>query len=221
MILTCGQVLKGHNNGFIYDRNGRLISSILLGYGIADLQATPDMQTIWVSYLDEGVLRDAELGREGLVAFSQNGEPVHRFATSLRNDNPLKIPDIFDCYALNVSDDRTVFLYYYTDFPLVKVTDGIPTDIWRDLQSKRGRERQGSHAFAVSSERALFSGGYNVDDRLHLYHLNPGMPPEQSVIPIDPNGARIKITSASFARGKRFFIVQDDDVFVLELDYDL
>jgi hypothetical protein len=217
-ILTCHRAVAGRDNGFIYDANGQVISSLFLGDGIEDVQSTPDGQTIWVSYFDEGVFGDSDMGQEGLVALKQDGTLVHRFATALRNENPLNVPDICDCYALNVATDKDTFLYYYTDFPLVRITERVVTGIWRDLKSKGGREIQGSHAFAVNSERALFGGGYSVNDRLHLYSLNGYNVPQESVVPVDANQDRISISDASFARGGHFFIVRGDDLFVLSLD---
>ena len=74
-------------------------------------------------------------------------------------------PYISDCYALNVCSGKEVWLYYYTDFPLIQLLDYRLAGTWQDLPVA------GSHSFAVGHDRVLFCGGYNKRDRLFLVAL--------------------------------------------------
>ena len=141
-------------NATVFDMEGRPQSSFHAGDGIEDVQ-TSDKDDIWISYFDEGVFGDLSLGKAGLVCLDRHGNILFQY-----ND-----PSMADCYALNVCSAKETWLYYYTDFPLVRLVDHQPAGIWRNLPV------HGSHSFAVGHDRVLFCGSYDKRDHLFLLSL--------------------------------------------------
>lgn len=180
-------------NAHVYDSDGTLTRSFHAGDGIEDVQTTEDRQ-IWVSFFDEGVFGDSTLGQAGLVCLDRSGQVTFRFNEFASAG---LVPDIADCYALNVCFDREVWLCYYTDFPLVQLAEGKIARIWRELSVK------GSHAFAVSGRKVLFTGGYNKRNRLFLVDLDTSK--VQQRIPVDGEGKEIVAFSA-FGRGSGLWL---------------
>ncbi|WP_321856417.1 hypothetical protein [Burkholderia cenocepacia] len=155
-------------NGRLYRRDGTPCGEILLGDGIESVQVTAAGE-IWTSYFDEGVFGNlgwaSPVGESGLVAWNRRGEQRYAFSP------PEGLGPIDDCYALNVTGDHDVWLYYYSEFALVRLCDRQAVASWR-LPVK------GSHAFAVirnpeqdGAYAALFCGAYNDRDALQLVHL--------------------------------------------------
>ena len=141
-------------NAAIVDRLGRLTGTFTIGDGVQDVRVTAE-GVIWVSYFDEGVFGNYgwgnpgpdPIGSPGLVAFDANG--AIKFAydpTAARSEG------ICDAYAMNVTADGAAWVYFYTDFPIVRVHAGKyrlwPTDV------------AGARALAVHDDRALLFGGY-------------------------------------------------------------
>jgi hypothetical protein len=116
-LVVDGRCRAGDKNAEITNKSGEVLTAFHVGDGIKDIRVTPDNK-IWVSYFDEGVF-GSTLGQAGLARFSSEGKLEFDF-----NEFALKegIPDIADCYALNVCDAE-VFAYYYTDFPLARIKD--------------------------------------------------------------------------------------------------
>lgn len=148
-------------NGRIYSSAGQMRRSILLGDGIQDVQAS-SKGVIWTSFFDEGVLGNYgwldPVGKTGLVAWDSQGNKTYEFEPKLGLDY------IFDCYALNVASDSSVWFYYYTDFPLVHLRNQSVEAYWE-------MPIRGSSAFAISNNFALFSSGYDERDEYHLFEL--------------------------------------------------
>lgn len=148
-------------NAHVFDRNGNLLRSFLLGDGIECVQTTV-AGTIWTSYFDEGVLGNLgwtePVGASGLVAWSGRGEQLYEFAP------PPGLDSIMDCYAMNVVSDEVTWCYYYSEFVLVRVRKLQAEPYWRVPIS-------GSHAFAISGDYVLFGGGYHGADAYTLCQL--------------------------------------------------
>ena len=148
-------------NGRIYGADGVFQKEILLGDGIQDVQVTTHGK-IWTSYFDEGVIGNYgwndPVGSSGLVAWKANGEKVYEYSPAFGLDI------IVDCYALNVESNSTTWFYYYTEFSLVKIKDEQVTDYWK-------MPIEGSDAFAIYRNFALFRGADNDSDHLYLIEL--------------------------------------------------
>ena len=145
-------------NGRVFGPDGVLRREFLLGDGIQDVQTTRDGR-IWVSYFDEGIFGNLgwgnpggpePVGSAGLVRFDVNGDLNWEYKP------PALVGYIADCYALNVTD-RATWAYYYTDFPLVRISSDDKIEAWHTPVA-------GARVVAVSDQRALFYGGYG-DDR--------------------------------------------------------
>src|SRR5262249_20886820 len=117
---------------------------------------------IWTSYFDEGVFGNYgwqnPVGASGLVGWDSAGKQLYEFQPDAGLDA------ICDCYALNVKSEEDVWLYYYTQFPLVRLHHREIASVWKMPQG-------GSDAFAVSTGHALFRGGYKDRDTYQLFDL--------------------------------------------------
>jgi hypothetical protein len=152
-------------NAVIYDDAGQVVRESTLGDGIEHVQVTASGH-IWVGYFDEGIFGNygwagpgpEPLGSAGLVRFGPDLKPQWSFPT-----DGAVAADICDCYALNVTD-HDVWTCYYTDFPVVRVRDGVVT-AWRTTVD-------GARALAVDRTTVAFVGGYGKDaDRVLLVEL--------------------------------------------------
>ncbi len=190
-------------NAHVYDSAGRHLRSFHAGDGIRDVQATRGGD-IWVSYFDEGVFSGMGLGGSGLVRLDVRGGCTLRFP-GFYGGVP---PDIVDCYALNVVSDREAWLYYYTDFPLVRLVDGRVDGVWPDAPVK------GSPAFAVGADVVLFAGGYDCPDSLILARL--GHECGLELIATDEAGRPLEGFSA-IGRRDRLFLWTEEALLVVEV----
>jgi hypothetical protein len=144
-------------NAVIVDREGRVAGSLTVGDGVEDVRVAPDGR-IWVSYFDEGIFGNygwsnpgpTPIGDPGLVAFGEDGEILFAYDAGAAGSDTM-----CDAYALNVTAEGAAWVYFYTQFPIVRIQDGRyrvwPTDV------------RGAHALAVRGDRALLVGDY--DDR--------------------------------------------------------
>jgi hypothetical protein len=152
-------------NALVLDAAGRARARFSLGDGIADVRATPD-GTIWVAYFDEGIFgrRGASgpgkgpIGAAGLRAFTATGEPRFAYRADAAGTEPIR-----DCYALNVSSDSDAWIYFYDEFPIVRINNGR-YHLWHTNVS-------GATALAVRGKRALLLGDYERGDVVHVLEL--------------------------------------------------
>jgi hypothetical protein len=135
-------------NAAVVDWQGRVTGKLTLGDGIEDVRVAPD-GAIWVSYFDEGVFSAIPdpIGAPGLVAFDASGATRFAFDAEVAGGE-----GICDAYALNVTADGAAWVYYYSEFPIVRVQSGRyrswPTTI------------EGARALAIHGDRALLYGSY-------------------------------------------------------------
>lgn len=152
--------LWSDSNARILGPDGSLLSRLSLGDGIANLQCDA-AGGIWVSYFDEGIF--------GGYISDEDGEPpgangVDRFRTDgtiwWSPNRGFESP-IDDCYAMTVGRDG-VWLYYYSDFPIVHVAFDGTYRQWRNDKIR------GASVVASDGDFAVLLGGYGV----------PGFPDE-------------------------------------------
>jgi hypothetical protein len=147
-------------NAIALDWSGHEVGRFTLGDGIADVRVAGE--TIWVSYSDEGVFGNYgwtdPLGAAGLVAFGLAGEKKLEYDAAAAGTDAIS-----DAYAMNVAGESDVWVYFYTDFPIVRWSGG----------SYRGwsTEAAGARAIAVSSKRVLLFGDYRERSRGRLLEL--------------------------------------------------
>jgi hypothetical protein len=191
-------------NALIVDAAGQVVRRLTLGDGISDVRVTAD-GSIWVSYFDEGVFGNhgwsspgpAPMGQSGLVGF--DGEGLVRFtfdATAAQTGT------ISDAYAMNVTPEGDVWVYYYTDFPIVRIRAGA-YQAW-----KLGVA--GAHALAVatSGSRALLVGGYKERSAGRLLTLGDAAAVTEQVVLTDHHGDPLD-DAAAFGVGDKLYFFQD------------
>lgn len=153
-------------NGLAVDWDGNELARFTLGDGIEDVRTTPDGRTIWVSYFDEGVFGNygwshpgpPAIGSAGLVAFSMDGSVQRTY-----DPEAAGTAQICDAYAVNVVADGEVWVYFYTEFPLVRV-DPRGYQTWR-------LGIGGASALAVKGRRVLLFGDYDEKNLARIIEL--------------------------------------------------
>jgi len=189
-------------NAHVYEADGTPAHSFHAGDGIADVQAT-ERGSIWVSYFDEGVFGDTPLGRSGLACFDRDGQP----AFHLGNLPDPVLTSMADCYALNVCSDRETWLYFYTDFPLVRLLDRKVAAHWMMPVA-------GSHALAVDRGQVLLGGSYKRKESLFLVRLD-GLDFEE-VTPVDAEGQPL-VKFRAFGRRHVLYMATEKALNVVDL----
>ncbi|MCE9667138.1 hypothetical protein LY474_04850 [Myxococcus stipitatus] len=214
----CATGTEPARNAVIYSPEGHLLREFTLGDGIQDVQTTSDGR-LWVSYFDEGVIGNCgwgtgdplrePIGRSGLVLFDSRGQLLSEYdARAVGTDV------IIDCYALNVAADEETWIYFYTDFPLVRLRGGGRPEVWNTRVA-------GASALAVSPTHVLFGGSYEARSRFELFTLHsagrPRMMPVGSFLFEDPEGMPWQPTWMC-GRGPWLYGGEGTRVFRIELD---
>ncbi|TQV76443.1 hypothetical protein FLL45_00305 [Aliikangiella marina] len=204
LLVCCRCLYRGENdydlNGRIYSHQGEFLDEILLGDGIQNVQTTKTGD-IWTSYFDEGIFGNygwnEPVGSSGLIAWNDKGEKQYAFEPRLGLDF------MCDCYALNVESATTTWCYYYTEFPLAKIKNHELVNYW-DIPLS------GCDTFAIHQNYALFKGGYDDRDTLHLFKLSDNnVAKYQSRITL----GNIKQIDLACARGDTIFILDGSLVY--------
>jgi hypothetical protein len=201
-LLVRGRAGRSDRNAHLFEADGTPGPKIHVGDAVADVQTT-ERGRVWVSYFDEGVFGDDPLSQSGLSCFDGDGRPVFRLGDL--TDPVLK--SMADCYALNVCSDRETWLYFYTDFPLVRLLDGKLAGSWRMPVA-------GSQGFAVRDERVLLAGSYDRRESLFLGRLDTLE--FEELTPVDQEGEPLRQFRA-FGRRDRLFLATDNALHVVEL----
>jgi hypothetical protein len=193
---------RGELNASLRDQSGQEVRAFHLGDGIEDIQVTQDGK-IWVSYFDEGVYGGG-VGQAGLARFSGTGDLEFEF-----NDSAMKngIAHIDDCYAFNVGANDEVYVYYYTDFPLVRICGMQITTVCRVPV-------RGSGAFAIHQDRALFRGAYNKPGSIFSVALRDEKLTELQ--PVNEEGQLIPIVGAA-GRGSCLYLASPRALYLMDL----
>ncbi|PFH81984.1 hypothetical protein [Bacillus sp. AFS088145] len=186
-------------NATIYDTYGNFLEKFSLDDAIEDVQTTKS-SNIWVSYFDENM-------DSGLSCFNNKGQLSFKFNEFVGQTNK-QLPYIADCYALNVTSDETVFIYYYSDFPLVKLTNNS-FEIIKNIPIK------GSSAIAIHEDYALFEHGYGQKGKMHLYSMR-----NKSLKNFNLLNKIGKVLNYDYAvgRGSKLYLIKDKDVYLLNLE---
>lgn len=187
------------NNATIYDIQGNALDTFSFGDAIEDVQTTKKSD-IWVSYFDEST-------DYSLSCFNKQRVLTFDFKDFVRQSNN-EVPYIDDCYALNVASEETVYIYYYSDFPLVKI-ERNNYEIFNNIPV------EGSKAFAILNNFALFNNGYDEEGKIHLYSMKNNS--LQSFNLLNLKGEILNYDD-SVGRGSKFFFEKDKDLYLLNLE---
>lgn len=193
----------------IFDNSGTMLRALNLGDAIEDIQTTRDGH-IWVGYFDEGVFGNG-IGQAGTICFDSEGNALFRY-NELASKQAL--PDISDCYTMNV-EENVVWLCYYTDFPLVCLKTFEVSRLW----SKFGATR----AVAVRGQSFIRFPAYD-DPYLRLLDCDSGNEIQlQLIAPDGTNLSQLRHTSTGSeyvafqvrARGSRMYIYDEHGLYEL------
>ncbi|WP_329565661.1 hypothetical protein [Streptomyces sp. NBC_01361] len=201
-------------NAIVYDADGRVVAEATLGDGISHVFAT-HTGDIWVGYFDEGVYGNlgwgnpgtpAPMGQYGLIRFSSDLETQWHFPS--HTSEPWGA--ISDCYALNIDGDAA-WACYYTDFPIVRIRDGVVTS-WHNSVA-------GATALAVEDSRVALLGGYGPHhDRLSVGTLDSEelrVTAEYRIVL--PNGDPLPQYTQVIGRGPDLHVLSGNDWYRLSL----
>ncbi|MEV0524125.1 hypothetical protein AB0I66_11955 [Streptomyces sp. NPDC050439] len=182
----------------IFDALGRESWAFRVGDGIESL-LTDRAGRLWVGYFDEGVFGDDELSHPGLRCWSAQGEPLWVYEASKGTS------EIYDCYALNVTDEA-VWVCAYTDFSLLEVRTGLGARTGRAVR-QRANDVAGAHALAVGKGQVTFFGGYGDEhDRLvHAELWHEEVRPYASGRLVGPDGDPLG-QRRTVSRGPRIYV---------------
>jgi hypothetical protein len=141
-------------NALLVSWDGVVQRTFTFGDGIEDVHTTAD-GTSWVSYFDEGVFGNfgwsnpgpEAIGASGLVAFDSSGAVRFAYDAVAAGTDA-----ICDAYATNVAEDGTVWVHFYTEFPIVRIHQGA----YRRWKLGVG----GARALAARGDRVLLFGDY-------------------------------------------------------------
>lgn len=151
-------------NVFIVDLSGRLLHSFKGGEAFEEIIV--GKEGIWISYFDEGIFRNG-ISTEGLVLFDMTGKILLRYHSDLLNSS-----EIADCYALCKGKGTTVWIFPYTDFPLVEIN---PKE--RTVRSYSVPEfLHGSHALCIRGRYAYFFDPYNSNQKMYQLEIDKQEP---------------------------------------------
>lgn len=152
------------DNIFIMDLNGAIVNSFNGGDGIEDLEVSEE--GIWISYFDEGVYGGG-ISTEGLVLFDFSGKVIFRYYTDL-----VDCPPIDDCYAICKGKGSSLWLFPYSEFPLLQVYPDSKT-----VHSYKVPEiLHGSNSICIRGNYAYFVGGYKLKDELFYWEIEREKP---------------------------------------------
>ncbi|GIE76469.1 hypothetical protein Aph02nite_24190 [Actinoplanes philippinensis] len=178
------------HNAQVFSPSGKALRSFRVGDGVEHL-AVDEPGTIWVSYFDEGVYGGDPLSAGGLTRFDEYGRQLWTYWPQPGFGH------IAGCYALNVSS-RTTWAYYYSDFPLVRITDTTTRPF------PPGPVR-GARGVLVHDDVVIFIGGYGkphqlTECRLHdaaiVEHGPAALTPLQRINLVSTRGSRLYARTA-------------------------
>jgi hypothetical protein len=197
-------------NATIYGPDGRAELTACVGDGVSHVRTTLDGR-VWVGYTDMGIygnndwgLDDAPspIGEPGLIRFSPTLEIEWEFpgpstwsdtTEQVMRDRLAALPGpIDDCSALTLDGD-TLWMYYYSSFPVVRVGSEEDVHAWPCAAAE--------DAVPVIIE-ALATDGHHIglagdsgetypDDRVVIARLEDGWTPIRSPRLVLPDGSRV------------------------------
>ncbi|MDW5326769.1 hypothetical protein [Plantactinospora sp. KLBMP9567] len=191
------------DNAQVFDTSGQPVRSFRLGDGISHL-AIDEPGTIWVGYFDEGVYGGDPLSAAGAARFDEYGRRLWSYWP------PPGFDHIADCYALNV-DARTTWAYYYTGFPLIRITD-------TEVRPFRPGPVRGARAVLVYDDEAVLIGEYGNPYRLtECRLLDDTIAGHGPVVLTDPAGLPLEKFRLVSTCGSRLIVRTTRHIFEADL----
>ena len=191
-------------NAVIYNPDGSEYCKFYAGEGIQDCQVDVN-EDIWVSYCDEGVFGECPIGVNGIVAFDSKGQLM--FDSYDQYVEKYNIPYIDDCYAMNVLNGD-VWLYYYSEFPLVQMKDKKFHMSWNEINLTR---ETWSGSFAVAQDKVVF---IMQDKKLVVYDLNDNHVHDMNLR--NELGEQVQFVNY-YSRGSVMYFQTDDRLYYIDV----
>jgi len=115
---------------------------------------------------------------------------------------------ICDAYAMNVVDDDDVWLYFYTKFPIVHISNG-EYRVWECGIA-------GAQALAVTESRALLFGDYKRRNLVRIFRLGfeGKATSEAEMLLTDESGIAID-SARAFGVGKHLYLLRGLEVLAV------
>ncbi|WP_142346585.1 hypothetical protein [Bacillus cereus] len=192
------------DNAVIYNADGSEYVKFYIGEGVQDCQVDVN-EDIWVSYCDEGIFGESPIGANGIVAFDSTGQLI--FDSYDQYVEQYNIPYIDDCYAMNVIDGD-VWLYYYSEFPLVQMKDKKIHMSWNEIHVTR---KIWSKSFAVAQGKVVF---ITQDKKLVVYDLNNNQVYDSNLC--NELGEQVQFVNY-YSRGSVMYFQTDDRLYYVNL----
>jgi hypothetical protein len=137
------------SNGHIYNFNGQLIKSFLIGDAIQDIIV--HNKKIIATYFDEGVFGDDGPNNDGLAIFDLLGQQLFGFNSSVEGFK------IDDCYCICKHTSNTVLFYEYSDFKLCELN----VDTFELTSFDTPNDFLGASAISSTTEKIIFHSSYD------------------------------------------------------------
>lgn len=197
-------------NAVVFDAAGREQRRLVLGDGIQDVRTAPD-GSIWASYFDEGVFGNFGWGRpgpepigvSGLVQFRATGERMSDYDHAAAGTD-----SICDAYALCAAADGSIWVYFYTEFPIVRLAG--------DSYTAWSLGLAGARAMAVDEPRVLLVGDYKRPSVARVIELGPNgsasVALERDIV--DEAGQPVGPVLA-YGMGRELWVLKDRQVLVV------
>ncbi len=112
---------------------------------------------LWAAYFDEGVFGNGE-GAEGVVVRNGAGRKIWAFDAGKAGTD-----SVDDVYAFNLAAEDDAWVYFYTQFAIVRWRKNQPT-VWQTRV-------EGARALAVRSTEALLLGDFDDPTSLRVLDL--------------------------------------------------
>ncbi|GAA4608899.1 hypothetical protein BJY16_007066 [Actinoplanes octamycinicus] len=186
------------DNAQIFSASGKALRSFRIGDGVEHL-AVDEPGTIWVGYFDEGIYSGDPLSAGGLTRFDEYGRQLWTYWPQSGFDH------IATCYALNVSA-RTTWAYYYTGFPLVRITD-------TKVSPFSSSPVRGARGVLIHDDVVVFIGRYGEPHQLTECRLRDGSIVEHGPVALAP----LMEFGLVSTRGGRLYVQTADSVFEADL----
>jgi len=198
-------------NAVEYSWEGEELGRFTLGDGIETVRTTPN-GSIWASYFDEGIFGNygwggpgpAPIGESGFVRFDAAGNEQHAYSAHTAGTDTM-----CDAYAVNVVDDDEAWVYFYHEFPIVRICHGT-YQVWAFGES-------GGRGLAIDGSRVLLYGGYKQRNLLRLVELGPNgtAKVKAECLPAFDDGELIEDAYA-IGVGKKLYLLRPREVLVID-----
>jgi hypothetical protein len=196
-------------NVLVVDWKGMVERTFTIGDGVQDVRTTPGGD-VWVSYFDEGVFGNygwsppgpEPIGAPGLVGFDPRGGVRFTYDAAAAGTD-----SICDAYATNVDEDGAVWVYFYTEFPIVRVVAGAYR-AW-----KLGVA--GARALAVREGRAMLFGDYKERSLGRIVALGSETAQLIEEVLVEDDRGQPLDRAAVYGRGRSLFFLKEGQALVL------